>query len=67
MRKGREKRATAAFFEIPLSKMRSIIARAEANYDTPFDNDQWRLERAKVDAGKKELTSLSARNEPDRL
>jgi DNA invertase Pin-like site-specific DNA recombinase len=67
VRKGREKRATAAFFEIPISKMRSILARAEANYDIPFDNDQWQLERAKVDAGKKELPSLSARNEPDRL
>jgi DNA invertase Pin-like site-specific DNA recombinase len=59
VRKGREKRATAAFFDIPISKMRSILARAEANYNVPFDNDQWRLERAKVDAGKKELPPLS--------
>jgi len=62
VRKGREKKATAAFFEIPDSKIRSILARAEANYDIPFDNDQWRLERAKVDAGEKELPLLDAQS-----
>ncbi|EMA43610.1 Resolvase domain-containing protein [Halococcus saccharolyticus DSM 5350] len=31
------------------SAIQIILARAEANYDIPFDNDQWRLERAKVD------------------
>ncbi|EMA51259.1 Resolvase domain protein [Halococcus salifodinae DSM 8989] len=46
--------ATAAFFEIPDSAIQSILARAEANYDVPFDNDQWRLERAKVDVGEKD-------------
>ncbi|EMA55847.1 recombinase family protein [Halococcus thailandensis] len=61
VRKGREKKATATFFEIPESKIRSILERAEANYDVPFDNDQWRLERAKVDAGEKELPPLDAR------
>ena len=55
------------FFDIPASKIRSILARAEANYDILFDNDQWRLERAKVNTGEKELPSLSTRNEPDRL
>jgi DNA invertase Pin-like site-specific DNA recombinase len=63
VRKGREKQATAAFFDIPRSKIRSILARAEANYDIPFDNDQWQLERAKVDAGEKELPPLDARSE----
>ena len=67
VRKGREKQATATFFDIPASKIRSILARAEANYDILFDNDQWRLERAKVNTGEKELPSLSTRNEPDRL
>ena len=62
VRKGREKQATAAFFDIPASKIRSILARAEANYDIPFDNDQWRLERAKVDAGEKELPPLDAQS-----
>jgi DNA invertase Pin-like site-specific DNA recombinase len=62
VRKGREKRATAAFFDIPVSTMRSILARAEANYDVAFDNDQWRLERAKVDAGEKEFPPLAAQD-----
>lgn len=53
VRKGREKRATAAFFEIPPSKVRSILDRAEANYEIPFDNDQWQIERAKVKADEK--------------
>jgi DNA invertase Pin-like site-specific DNA recombinase len=61
VRKGREKKATATFFEIPHSKIRSILARAEANYDVPFDNDQWQLERAKVDVGEKKLPLLDAR------
>lgn len=61
VRKGREKKATAAFFEISDSKIRSILTRAEANYDVPFDNDQWRLERAKVDASEKNLPPLDAR------
>jgi DNA invertase Pin-like site-specific DNA recombinase len=64
VRKGREKKATAAFFEIPDSKIRSILVRAEANYDVPFDNDQWRLECAKVDAGEKDLPPLDARDAP---
>jgi DNA invertase Pin-like site-specific DNA recombinase len=63
VRKGREKKATAAFFDIPESKIRSILARAEANYDIPFDNDQWRLERAKINADEKELPPLDGRNE----
>jgi hypothetical protein len=63
VREGRAKHATAAFFEIPDSVGQSILARAEANYDVPFDNDQWRLERAKVDADEKELPPLVARNE----
>jgi DNA invertase Pin-like site-specific DNA recombinase len=62
VRNGREKHATAAFFEIPDSAIQSILARAEANYDIPFDNDQWRLERAKVDAGEKELPPLAAQD-----
>lgn len=59
VRSGREKRATAAFFDGPVPKMWSILAWAETNYDVAFDNDQWRLERVKVDAGKKERPPLS--------
>jgi DNA invertase Pin-like site-specific DNA recombinase len=62
VRKGREKHATAAFFEIPESAVQSILARAEANYDVPFDNDQWRLERAKVTADEKDLSPLDAQS-----
>lgn len=62
VRKGREKHATAAYFEIPESAIQSILARAEANYDIPFDNDQWRLERAKVDTGEKQLVPLEVRD-----
>ena len=62
VRKGREKHATAAFFEIPESTVQSILARAEANYDVAFDNDQWRLERAKVSAGEKDLPPLDTQN-----
>jgi DNA invertase Pin-like site-specific DNA recombinase len=62
VRKGREKKATAAFFDIPESKIRSILERAEANYDIPFHNNQWRVERAKVDAGEKELSPLDAQS-----
>jgi DNA invertase Pin-like site-specific DNA recombinase len=63
VRKGREKKATAAFFDIPESKIRSILDRAEANYDIPFDNDHWRLERAKINADKKHLLPLGGRGE----
>nr|WP_233737811.1 hypothetical protein [Halocatena pleomorpha] len=59
VRKGREKRATADFFEIPPSKMRSILDRTQANYDVSFDNDQWQIERAKVKAGEKPLAALA--------
>ncbi len=58
VRKGREKQATAEFFDIPTSKMRSILERAEANYDIPFDNNQWKIERAKVTTGEKTLHHL---------
>lgn len=28
--------------------MRSLLDRTDANYDIPFDNDLWRIERAKI-------------------
>ncbi len=58
VRKGREKTATAEFFEVPQSSIQSILERSEANYDVKFDNDDWRIERAKVEAGEKHLDSL---------
>lgn len=60
VRNGREKQVTTDFFEIPAPKMRSIFDRAAADDDIPFDNDQWRLERAKIKPGEKELLSLDA-------
>ncbi|EMA54540.1 Resolvase domain protein [Halococcus salifodinae DSM 8989] len=62
VRKGREKHATAAFFKISHSASQSILARAERNYNVPFDNDQWRLELAKVDAGEKALPPLNSKS-----
>ncbi len=62
VRKSREKTATAAFFEIPDAAIQSILARAETSYDIPFDNDQWRLERARVQAGEKNLQRLDTRD-----
>lgn len=32
--------STAAFVEIPASAIQNILARAKANYDVLFDNDQ---------------------------
>ncbi len=61
VRKSREEKATAAFFKIPGSKIRSTITRSEANYNIPFDNDQWQLERAKVDVGEKNFPPLDVR------
>lgn len=58
VKKGREKTATAEFFEIPSSAVQSILKRSEENYDVKFDNDAWRVERAKVQSGEKELDEL---------
>lgn len=59
VRKGRQKKATAEFFEIPESTRQSILDRSEENYDVEFDNSKWRLEREKVRSGEKELEPLS--------
>jgi DNA invertase Pin-like site-specific DNA recombinase len=48
VRKGHEKQATAAFFDIPESKIRSILARAEVNYDIPESKIRSILARAEV-------------------
>jgi len=59
VKKGREKTATAEFFNIPQSSIQSILDRSEDNYDIVFNNDKWRVERAKVQSGDKELEPLS--------
>ncbi len=58
VKKGRSKRATAEYFEIPQSAIQSILKRAEKNYEIPFDNSEWKVERAKVESGQKELDPL---------
>mgnify|MGYP006276776647 FL=1 len=58
VRKGRAKRPTARFFEIPEGSIATILERAGELYGVEFDNDQWKLERAQVEAGEKELAEL---------
>lgn len=58
VRKGRPKRPTARFFEIPEGSIATILDRADELYGVEFDNDQWKLERAQVEAGEKELAEL---------
>ena len=63
VRKGREKHATAAFFEISESAIQSILARAEANYDIAFDKDQWQVKRVTVSAGERTSRRLMPRTD----
>lgn len=58
VRKGRAKRPTARFFEIPEGSIATILERADELYGVEFDNNQWTLERAKVEAREKELSEL---------
>lgn len=58
VKKGRPKQSTAEFFGIPQSAIQSILKRAKQNYEIPFDNDEWRIERAKVQGGEKNLEPL---------
>lgn len=60
VKKGRAKKPTAEYFGIPQSAVQSVLKRAEQNYEIPFDNDQWKVERAKVEAGEEELPPLEA-------
>jgi DNA invertase Pin-like site-specific DNA recombinase len=59
VKKGRGKTATAEFYEIPESSIQSILERSGQNYEIKFDNDSWRVERAKVESGEKDLGPLS--------
>lgn len=61
-RKGRAKKATAEFYGIPESSIQSILERSKQNYETEFDNKSWKVERAKVEAGKKQLEPLTSEN-----
>jgi hypothetical protein len=41
------------------------LKRSEQNYEIPFDNDQWKIKRAKVEAGEKELKPLDSTSESE--
>lgn len=58
VKKGRAKRPTARSFGIPEGSVHTVLERAEKHYDIPFDNDEWKMERAKVESGQKELEPL---------
>lgn len=58
VKKGRAKSSTAEFFGVKQSAIQSVLKRAEQNYEIEFDNDQWKVERAKVEAGEKTLEPL---------
>lgn len=56
--KGRAKRKTARFFDVPEGSIGGILERANDVYGVAFDNDKWKIERAKVEAGEKDLPPL---------
>lgn len=58
VRKGRGKRPTARFFGVPEGSIAGILDRAEDVYGVEFDNSTWKIERARVEAGEKELDEL---------
>lgn len=58
VKKGRAKTTTAEYFGISESAVQSILKRSEQNYEITFDNDEWRVERAKVKTGQKDLDPL---------
>lgn len=58
VRKGRAKRPTARFFGVPEGSIATILERSDSLYGVAFDNDDWKIERARVEAGQKELAEL---------
>ncbi|WP_121820579.1 recombinase family protein [Halostella salina] len=60
LKKGRPKTATAEYYGVKQSSIQSILKRAEKNYEIEFDNSVWKVERAKVEAGEKNLEPLSS-------
>jgi len=38
--------------------IQSILKRSKKNYEIEFDNAQWKIERARVESGEKELSPL---------
>ena len=60
VKRGRAKAPTAEYFGIPQSSVQSILERSEQNYEITFDNSAWKVERAKVESGQKDLDPLEA-------
>ena len=58
VRRGRAKRPTARFFDVPEGSIAGILDRAGDVYGVEFDNDEWKIERARVEAGQRELEPL---------
>jgi DNA invertase Pin-like site-specific DNA recombinase len=58
VKKGRAKRPTARFFDVPEGSIATILDRADELYGVEFDNDAWKIERARVEASEKELDEL---------
>ncbi|WP_256545404.1 recombinase family protein [Halobellus inordinatus] len=58
VKKGRSKRPTARFFDVPEGSIATILDRADELYGVAFDNDEWKIERARVEAGEKGLAEL---------
>jgi DNA invertase Pin-like site-specific DNA recombinase len=63
VKKGRQKTATAEFFNVPESAIGSILDRSEKNYGVEFDNSEWRIEREKVRADEKKLEPLGGQDD----
>ena len=58
VRKGRAKRPTARFFGVPEGSIATVLDRANELYSVSFDNKEWKVERARVEAGRKDLKPL---------
>lgn len=66
VKKGRAKKPTARFYGIPSTAIQGILERAEQNYEIEFDNDEWKMERARVESGEKEIQPLPPLDGDDR-
>jgi len=57
VKKGRAKLPTARFFGLE-TQYPTILGNSDTHYDISFDEAAWKQERAKVEAGEKDLTPL---------
>lgn len=59
VRRGRPQKPTAEFSGIPVGSIQSILSRSD-DYGVSFDKSEWRIERARVMNGEKELEPLGS-------